>query len=86
MKIFTLKKRFEKLSVLKSSKSYRIVKDLIEGTDKTHAVSNDNIIRPCSTSGRGRFCTNLDYTSDVENLLLLLGIKFYTGNDSPRGG
>ena len=86
MKKVTLNSRLQKrYTGSKSSKSYKIVKDLIEGTRKTYMV-NGNIIRPCHTSGSGRFTTNLDYTADTEKILTLLGLKFESGNDSPRGG
>lgn len=86
MKVETLSKRLEKrYSGSKTAKAYQIVKDLINGTNKTYMV-NDNIIRPVRTTGSGRFTSNLDYTSDVKNLLTKLGIKYKSGNDAPRGG
>lgn len=45
-----------------------------------------NTIRPCYTSGRGRFCKNMDYTREVAELLKKANIKFVEGNDAPRGG
>ena len=48
--------------------------------------SGKNIIRPCHTSGRGRFCKNMDYTREVAALLKKANIKFVQGNDAPRGG
>ena len=86
MKAITLQKRLEnRYNGSKSSKAYQIVKDLINGTNNTYMVYGD-LIRPCSTSGRGRFTTNMDYTRETRSLLTLLGIKFESGNDSPRGG
>ena len=86
MKTTTLQKRLEKrYNGSKNSKAYQIVKDLINGTNKTYMVYG-NMIRTCSTSGRGRFTSNMDYTREVRSLLMLLGIKFEGGNDSPRGG
>ena len=86
MKAITFQKRLEnRYTGSKNSKAYQIVKDLISGTNKTYMVYG-NVIRPCATSGRGRFTSNIDYTKDTENLLNLLGIKFERGNDSPRGG
>jgi len=37
------------------------------------------------TSGRGRFTTNLSNTT-IFYIIKLLGYKYSTGNDSPRGG
>ena len=86
MKTTTLQNRLEKrYNGSKNSKAYQIVKDLINGTNKTYMVFG-NLIRPCSTSGSRRFTSNLDYTREVRSLLMLLGINFEGGNDSPRGG
>jgi hypothetical protein len=86
MKAQTLQQRLEKrYTGSKTAKSYQIIKDLITGQNYTYSVKG-NIIRPCRTSGMGRFTTNLDYTNDVEALLKLLGIRYETGNDSPKGG
>lgn len=86
MKAETLQKRLDnRYKGGKTAICYRIVKDLINGTNKTNMVRG-NIIRPCTTSGSGRFTTNMDYTKDTENLFRLLGIKFKSGNDAPRGG
>lgn len=43
-------------------------------------------IRPCKTSGSGRFTKNADYTADICAALDILGIEYTSGNDSPRGG
>lgn len=86
MKSETLKKRLEKrYNGSKAIKAYTIVKDLIDGTNKSYMVK-DNTIRPVITSGTGRFKTNLDYTDDTKRLLSLLGVKYIQGNDAPRGG
>lgn len=74
----TLSNRLDKrFKGSKSSFAYKSAKSVIDG---------ERLIRPCHTSGRGRFTSNLDYTSDVMQLLSLLGIKYEIGNDSPRGG
>ena len=86
MKTTTLKTRLSKIENLsKGSKSYQIVSDLIEGTRKSGMVYG-NTIRPCHTSGRGRFTSNLNYTAMTEYLLNKLNLKYKSGNDSPRGG
>ena len=84
MKAITLQKRLAKNNVTKNSKSYSIVKDLVFGTNYNYCIYL-GIIRPCHTSGRGRFTTNLDYTNSVLFLLKELGIKYEVGNDAPRG-
>jgi len=86
MKTKTLKTRLEKrFTGSKTSIAYKIVLDLIDNTGNSYCVFG-NTIRPCYTSGSGRFTTNLDYTNNVTSLLDLLGVKYITGNDSPRGG
>lgn len=60
----------------KQSKDYQFAKQVIAG---------DRFIRPCYTTGRGRFTTNLDYTDSTISLLNLLGLKIETGNDAPKG-
>lgn len=86
MKTQTLKNRLSKIENLsKLSKSYQVISDLIEGTSKSGLIYG-NTIRPCRTSGSGRFTTNLNYTNDILYLLNRLNIKYKIGNDSPRGG
>ena len=70
----------------KSTIAYRIVKDIINGTNETFAIRPNGIVRPCYTSGRGRFTSNQDHAADTKALLDLLGLKYTSGNDAPRGG
>lgn len=75
-------KRIEKLAnekrVARSSSAYKLV---------VLACNNGNdVIRPCWTSGSGRFTSNMDYTADTCKLLGLARVKYITGNNSPRGG
>jgi len=80
MKTQILKTRLEKrFTGAKNSAGYQIVKSILES-------KNADMIRPCYTSGRGRFTTNMDHTQAVENILTLIGVKYESGNDSPRGG
>lgn len=86
MKASTLRKRLdERYKGSKTSIAYRIVSDLINGTNKTYKVY-DYTIRPCHTSGKGRYTSNLDYTKPTEAILNLIGLKYKSGNDAPRGG
>jgi hypothetical protein len=85
MKSTTLKNRFEKIENLsKNSKSYQVVNNLISNNHDSMIFGN--LIRPCHTSGKGRFTSNLDYTSSIKYLLTEIGIKYESGNDSARGG
>ena len=70
----------------KSTIAYRIVTDLINGDNKTYCIKPSGLIRPCYTSGSGRYTSNQDYTNDLCAILDLLGIKYQRGNDAPRGG
>lgn len=85
MKATTLKNKLEKLSVNKNLKAYSILLDVINNTNNTYMVYC-GVIRPVTTSGSGRFCTNLDYTNDVKSLLDALKVKYIAGNDAKRGG
>lgn len=67
----------------KSSKAYQIVSELLGGSQRTYAI-NGNEIRPCYTSGSGRFTSNQDHTSAVISLLSKIGIEFELINDAPR--
>ena len=82
MKTTTAQKRLEALcnekKVNRNTCAYRLVSDSL--------AKKGSPIRPCWTSGSGRFTTNLDYTQDCTNLLKLLGINYSLDNDSPRGG
>ena len=70
----------------KSTIAYRIACDLVAGTNKTYTMRGDGIIRPCYTSGSGRFTSNQDHTAETCALLDLLRVKYMTGNDAPKGG
>ena len=79
MKKETIKKRLEKMNVSKTSSSYKLLTEWLNASD-------NYVIRPCWTSGRGRFCTNLDYTEQLKGLLTSLNVRYVSGNDAPRGG
>lgn len=85
MKASTFKTRLDKIVTSKNRKAYQILNDIANQTNKSYMIVG-GIIRPCHTSGSGRFTSNLDYTKEVETLLSKMSIKFESGNDSPRGG
>lgn len=82
MKATTILKRLEKLAsekrVNKTSSSYKLVVSACQ--------TGNAVIRPCWTSGTGRYCSNLDYTADTRRLLDVLRVGYEFGNDAPRGG
>lgn len=82
MKVTTITKRLAALvdakKVQKNSSAYRLI---IEACETGRAL-----VRPCWTSGRGRYCSNLDYTADVCRILDALRVQYVRGNDAPRGG
>lgn len=85
MKQITILKRFEK-----NRKDLRgVAREVVEqlaGIKTRKWYFNGSIIRPCWTSGSGRFTTNLDHEGTICAALDLLKIKYQTGNDAPRGG
>ena len=82
MKVTTITKRLAALvaakKVQKNSSAYRLI---IEACETGRAR-----VRPCWTSGRGRFCSNMDYTADTCHLFDLLRVQYERGNDAPCGG
>ena len=80
-------KRLAKLKVSKSSIAYKVVAELLglPNAEKTYKVYGSHI-RPVHTSGSGRFTSNMDYTTDIKNLLASIGVETELHNDSPRGG
>lgn len=75
MKATTLQKRLDKrYQGSKNTIAYKIVTDVINKTNDSYRIFWEDIIRPVTTSG------------DVENLLDLIGVKYTSGNDAPRGG
>jgi hypothetical protein len=79
MKRSTFENRVSRYS--KSSNGYKLALELLETGNKIYT---------CWTSGRGRYCTNLDYTYETIMVLRSAGLKenvdFHQDNDSPRGG
>ena len=82
MKATTILKRLGKKAdekrVNRTSSAYKLV--------KTACETGNGFIRPCWTSGHGRFCKNMDYTADVVIILGLMNVQFGAGNDAPKGG
>jgi hypothetical protein len=76
MKATTAKKRLESSTFTKNSKAYRFAFDIINGA-KT--------IRPCYTSGSGRFTSNQDHTKALCCILDQINIKYKLTNDASRG-
>ena len=86
MKAENLKKRLDnRFNGNKSTKVYKVIIDLIEGTNNTYLVNN-NTIRPVQLMGGGRHSKYADYTSDMIDLLNLLSLKYDVDNDAPKGG
>ena len=79
MKKETIKKRLGAKWVSKNSSAYKLLSEWL-------AKDGNPIIRPCWTSGMGRYRTNLDYTTQTVALLELLRVRYEVGNDAPRCG
>ena len=73
----TIKSETNVRPISKTSIVYRFAQDIISGAKS---------IRPCYTSGSGRFTSNQDHTESLKMLLNKLGIEYTLTNDSPRGG
>lgn len=74
-----IKARLQRLKINKTTEAYRLLNEWLQ-------VPENPKIRTCWKTGTGRFCHNLDYTSDFTTLLAKLGVRFEIGNDAPRGG
>lgn len=85
MKLETFDKRTQKFN--KTSKGYQLALQLMKGES---TYSFEKCVRTCHTSGRGRFCKNMDYTDDTLEVLryagMVRGVDFEFGNDAPKGG
>lgn len=101
MKTETLNKRLLKLDFSKNTVAYQIAKELtgiyfesskygpntgVKRPLKTNRIDSTGLIRPCYTSGSGRFTSNQNHTCEVKRILDLLKVKYESGNDAPRGG
>ena len=86
MRRSTIAKRLAKSSANKTTFAYKVVAE-IAGVGKctTYQVRN-NVIRPCYTSGSGRYISNQDHTTEVRALLDELNVRYEFGNDAARGG
>lgn len=87
MKATTLNNRLAKVYTgAKNAKHYQIVRDVIEGTNKTYTMREGSIVRPDYTSGTGKFTKNVQNGPAVMALLDKIGVKYEPGNDALRGG
>lgn len=85
MKTSTIAKRLEKrYTGSKARVAYKVVSDMVNGTNRSGMVYDgfNTILRPTTSTKRGVVC----YKQDIVDLLTLLGIKHFVGNDGVRGG
>jgi len=73
----SLLEKLNTMSVAKNSVAYKMALDVLNGKKE---------LRPCWTSGSGRYTKNMDHTSSVCTVLKGLEIPFELTNDSKRGG
>jgi hypothetical protein len=71
--------------ISKSSIGYKCVADVINGTNNSGCVF-ENQIRPVYTRGSGKWTNIADHSKLVTSLLDALKIKYIAGNDAPMGG
>lgn len=85
MKLSTFKNRTKK--AFSGRKGKEIALMLLQGESNSWEKGK---VRTCFSSGRGRFCKNLDYTEETLRVLHFAGLKqgidFESSNDAPRGG
>ena len=77
--------KLEKLTI-KSENQFPISKTSIAYKFALEIIAGAKQIRPCYTSGKGRFCSNQDHTDSLKALLNKIGIEYTFSNDSARGG
>lgn len=61
---------------IKSTKGYKLALEL---------CTTDTAIRPCYTSGSGRFTSNQDHTEVMLNVLKAAKVEYTLTNDAARG-
>lgn len=76
MNTSTFNNRIEKAGINKSTVGYKLALQLCQ---------TDFLVRPCYTSGSGRFTSNQDHTQATLNALRAAGVDFKMHNDAPRG-
>jgi len=76
MNTSTFTNRIEKAGINKGTVGYKLALQLCQ---------TDFLVRPCYTSGSGRFTSNQDHTTAVQNALRAAGVDFVMKNDAPRG-
>jgi len=76
MNTATFNNRIEKANINKGTAGYKMALKLCQ---------TDFLVRPCYTSGSGRFTSNQDHTEAVTNTLRAAGVDFVMTNDAPRG-
>ena len=79
-------KRLNALTVKSETNTYPLSKSSNAYKLAVSAVNGEKVLRPCHTSGRGRFTSNIDCTDQLAVVLGKIGFEFEKGNDSPRGG
>ena len=86
MKTSTLLKRIEKrVTLSKSSVAYRALLDLVNNTDNSGRLTG-KVFRPTTSTYSGRHGSITCHKYEIRDALELVGLKFETGNDSPKGG
>lgn len=84
----TLKKEhlLIQLESMTKKESFPLAKNSIAYKMVLSAINGHQYLRPCYTSGSGRFTSNQDHTEATFQALRKLGIPFSLSNDSPRNG
>ena len=86
MKLESLQKRWAKICPNYRGIARDFGEQLTGAKPQTWPMFHGGIVRPCWTSGSGRYCKNMDHARAVCAVLDALLVKYKIGNDSPRGG
>lgn len=78
-------KTMSKKAALKRLEASKVAKQSMAYHFTLCAINGQSVIRPCYTSGWGRFKKNMDYSYQTSCLLTEVGFEYEEGNDAPRG-
>jgi hypothetical protein len=76
MNTTTFDNRIKVAGINKATVAYKLALQLCQ---------TDTFVRPCYTSGTGRFTSNQDHTSATINILKNVGVECVLTNDAARG-
>jgi len=79
-------KRLNNLTILSDDNLRPISKRSLIYQTIANVIEGENFIRPCYSTGSGKWTRNVDNTWNFEAALRRMNFEFTSTNDSPRGG